>query len=276
MVLNKTHRKNLQSGLTLVEMIVVCAIVGLISATVMFNYSDFRQGIDTRNLAEETALTIRKAQTYATSSRKIYTSNDDAMTPDNSIRSFGIVFSTNAAPIEAYYPYAKGFTIYAALPTTSDPNSPKYFYDTSGTCSPTTGFGIMQNSECLEYFSITNAAHISNLEVYTSSGWQSLASGINLNIIFHRPTPDADICAISGGSGCMSGVSAARITIVSENGKIQKTVTVWNTGQIAVDSVVQSATNTGGLDCQINDPRIECANNNLSDGNNGCLKKGGC
>jgi prepilin-type N-terminal cleavage/methylation domain-containing protein len=254
MAINLFIKKNKQQGFTLIEMIVVCAIVGVISATVMFNYSDFRQGIDTRNLAEEMALTVRKAQSFATSSRRI----SDAQ--GEKIKAFGIVFSLQATHTTQYSPYAKGFLFYAAKAfKPQGATVDQYTFTNLGTanCNPNT-FGITLGTECLEYFSITNQVSTTKLEVFTGGSWSPIASNAQLQIMFFRPTPDATICSVTGFTQICEGNAAGRITISSQNGKMQKTITVWNTGQIAVDSVVQPA---ASLNCVPNDPRIECGTN---------------
>lgn len=251
-------------------MIVVLAIVGVISAVTMFNYGDFRQGVDTRNLAQEIALSIRKAQSYATSSKKLV--SGDSGYPDDIIRSFGIVFSTTpTVPTDFGFPYNKGFTLYAALPVDGTPSGAKYFSDSGGVCGGNTFAGISLGTECLEYFTITSPVSVTKLEIFTSGGWTTIPQNESLSIIFQRPTPDAEICYRNGMS-CTPGVSAGRITTTSQNGKIQKTITVWNTGQIAVENVVQPP---ASLNCVQNDPRIECANGGGL-GDDVCFKKGGC
>lgn len=258
-----------QKGFTLVEMIMVLAIVGVMSAITMFNYGDFRQSIDTRNLAQEMALSIRKAQSYATSSKKLV--SGDSGYPDGIIRSFGIVFSTATMQPEIGFPYSKAFTLYAALPVDGMPTGPKYFFDSGNVCGGNSFAGISLSTECLEYFTITSPVSVTKLEIFTSGGWSAIPQNEDLSIIFHRPTPDAEIC-FRAGTTCTPGVSAGRITVTSQNGKIQKRITVWNTGQIAVENVVQAA---AGLNCYPGDQRIECASDtNLND--TACNKKGGC
>ena len=238
MVLKNTTK---QKGFTLVEMIVVCAIVGVISAIVMFNYSDFRQAIDTRNLAEELALTIRKAQTYATGSQGVFD------TDGNKVNSFGMVFSTDTNSGGGFAPSAKNFTLFAALPISARGSTVQqnaYSFNTGDSCNPTKN-GISLSTECLESFAITYSASISNIEFYdNNNGWVGLPASAYANVIFNRPVPDAYICSNSGamGSLCSSPASAIRLTITSQNGKIQKYVVVWNTGQISVESVPPPST----------------------------------
>lgn len=236
-IIFSTKHTSRQNGFTLVEMIVVLAIVGVISAVTMFNYGDFRQVIDTRNVAEEIALSIRKTQSYATSSKKLISNDSGYDEPNNYVRSYGVVFSaTPTVPADFGFPYNKGFTLYAALPADGTPTGAKYFFDSGGVCGGDTFAGISLGTECLEYFSITSPVSIKKIEIYTLSGWSTLQQNDELSIIFNRPTPDAEVCYRSG-TGCTPGVSAGRITIASQNGKIQKAITVWNTGQISVETV---------------------------------------
>lgn len=52
------------SGFTLIEMIVVIAIVGLLSTVTLTNYRDVSERISLENLAQQIAIVIRQAQVY--------------------------------------------------------------------------------------------------------------------------------------------------------------------------------------------------------------------
>ena len=87
-------KKNSEQGFTLVEFIVVLVIFSIMSGTSLFNYNRYQNNIETTNIAQDIALTIRQAQVYGISaSSEILpqiNSNDLNLVQDKSIRGFAI------------------------------------------------------------------------------------------------------------------------------------------------------------------------------------------
>lgn len=217
---NKQLNRARQSGVTLIELIVVMAIFTLISSVLLFNYSDFSTNVSIRNLSQDIALTVRKVQTYATSVHSI--TNNTMDTRD--FPSYGISFSLDETS-GAFEPNKKRFVIFADIPDVPG-GLPDKQYDSDGTCgSPAV------DSECLESFSITNSDSI--VEICTdATGCVSLGS---VDITFRRPVPDAIICyKQSFNDECQtSSISYVDLVLRSAKGLTRK-VSVWNTGQISV------------------------------------------
>lgn len=206
-----------QSGVTLVELIVVVAIVALISSVLMFNYSDFSTNVSLRGLSQEVALAIRKTQTYATS---VHNAGSD------SYPAYGISFSLQD-PVGAYEPSKKQFVLFADIPLGPDP-LPNRLYDTDGTCG-----APLSGAECTEELVITSGDSVVGIET-DRTGRVSTGS---VTITFRRPTPDASICYSYGGphDSCIpQTISYAKIFLQSAKG-VERVVTVWNTGQISVN-----------------------------------------
>jgi prepilin-type N-terminal cleavage/methylation domain-containing protein len=244
-----------QSGVTLIELIVVVAIFALVASVLLFNFSDFSTNVSIRNLSQEIALSIRKAQTYATSVQSI----DAANTSTTTYPAYGITFSVggkiegpqlveadvasgpqairpeaelSAEPvikrnIQAFTvspssPNQKQFILFADVPRTGD-TAGNRLYEDGGSCG-----AIGQGNECVESFTIKSADRIVALCTDLTD-----CSAKQVNIIFRRPAPDADICVVEGGN-CRSD-KASYVKIVLESAKgLQRTVSVWNTGQISV------------------------------------------
>ena len=57
-------RKNNQSGFSLMELLVVVAILGIIMSTSLFSYDQFGKDVELENSVYSMALAIREAQTY--------------------------------------------------------------------------------------------------------------------------------------------------------------------------------------------------------------------
>ena len=92
-------KKNNEQGFTLIEFIVVLVIFSIMSGTSLFNYIEYRNNIQTTNVAQDVALTIRQAQVYGISasdgfdSEDVFASNNDNtinIIDDRSIRGFAI------------------------------------------------------------------------------------------------------------------------------------------------------------------------------------------
>jgi len=100
----KNYSKQQQKGMTLVELLVVLSIFALITGLIMFDYGSFKSATSTQNLANDIALSVRKAQSYAIGVRGVgatfqyghgihfTTDNDDSNNLAGSNKSF-ILFS---------------------------------------------------------------------------------------------------------------------------------------------------------------------------------------
>jgi len=60
-------KKNNERGFSLVEFIVVLVIFSIMSGTSLFNFNRYKNNIETTNVAQDIALTIRQAQVYGIS-----------------------------------------------------------------------------------------------------------------------------------------------------------------------------------------------------------------
>jgi prepilin-type N-terminal cleavage/methylation domain-containing protein len=211
--------KHGQAGVTLIELIVVVAIFGLVSSVLLFNYSDFSSNVSVRNLSQEIGLAIRKAQSYATSVRTV----DAVGTNSSQYPAYGINFSLeNGISSDDYLSDQKQFILFSDLDQGQQVGN--NFYDSNGkSCgTPTT------DDECVEGFLINTADRITQLCTNLTG-----CGAKQVNIVFRRPSPDADICVVESGSCRSDKADYASIVIESAKG-LTKTVTVWNTGQISV------------------------------------------
>lgn len=80
--------KNQQAGFSLIEMLVVVSIFTIVTAVVLANLPSFRDQSSLDLVAQEVAIQIRGAQTYAMSS--LYDTNPEAL--DTSLLAYAIVF----------------------------------------------------------------------------------------------------------------------------------------------------------------------------------------
>jgi prepilin-type N-terminal cleavage/methylation domain-containing protein len=223
MVTKKTQlKKRLQRGVTLIEMLVVVAIFSIVASILLFNYSDFSTNVSLRNLTQDIALSLRKAQTYATSVQSLPNGASTTEFP-----SYGMTFSADAITTP-FVPHSKQFVFFADILDGVSQNTKTY--QSTGTCgSPAVG------NECVEAFTITTGDKIISL-CYDNNGTYTCSSTGALDITFNRPSPDAVICfkpAGYGGTCATTASSHAEVILESPKG-VTRSVLIWNTGQIAV------------------------------------------
>lgn len=223
--MKKNLFKKKQAGITLIEMLVVIFIFVLVAGVLMFNYSSFQTNVSVRNLAQDIALAIRKGQTYATSVRIA----DTGTFSTDAFSGYGVSFSTDSSLNfnKKYSVYNKQFILFADSPL-GNTNKGDRLYQGGNVCGTPT-----PTEECIEANTITTADKIVQL-CYQIDSQPTLCNAKTINIIFRRPVPDADICVDTGTGGCrIEKISNASIVLESAQ-KQQKTISIWNTGQISV------------------------------------------
>jgi prepilin-type N-terminal cleavage/methylation domain-containing protein len=212
------------AGFTLVEMLIVVAIFAIVATILLFQYSNFNTTIAVRDLAQEIGLSIRKAQTYATSVRSV---DGGGGILSDTFPAYGITFSTATTAQKPYDPTATSFTLFVDASPTSDTRTNNQFDNNDGTCGTPS-----VNDECIEQFGITAGDTIQSLAV-TKNGVQTTVPTVD--VVFHRPNPDAVICVPDGSPDCASSIyDGLVITVVSPKG-VTRTIMVWNTGAIDVN-----------------------------------------
>lgn len=200
-------KKQSRQGLTLIELIVVIFIFAVVSSILIFNYSDFSTNISVRNLSQEVALSIRKAQTLATSVQ-----GGDPVNPFSATTGYGIYVSL--AEQVRFGGGEKSFVLFR------DINNDGLYNQTTQSC----GVPTIEN-ECLERFLITTGDVIHRICVDDVCDAQTGAI-----LYFRRPNPDARLYFDTNASSLRSRID---IELMSAKG-MKKTVRVWNTGQIGV------------------------------------------
>lgn len=219
-----------QNGFTLVEMVVVLAIFGVITTTVLFNYGQFRTTVSLENLAQDIALSIRKTQSYASSVRGVQLA-PSPLGETVQFPGYGIHFNLPSGVSTNFGGSSKAFAVFADLSAAwGIPGDGKYNDDAGATIC---GTNLGPGNECVEYITITTADKISKI-CTTSNGTTTCGtSNIALDILFIRPKIEPTFCLMSGSTSCSgSTISKASIEVTSALGDT-KTITIWNTGQIS-------------------------------------------
>ena len=215
-------------GVTLVELLVVIFIFVIISGITIFNYGRFNTSLSIQNLADDIALSVRKAQGYAIGVHSAGTGGVFTI-------GYGIHFTVNPAIVGNIYSGTnKSFIVFSDMGVTQN----KMYDYSAATCgSPSVG------NECLEALNITSTDKISGIKYYTTSLIDGSTGfpGATMDIVFKRPNPEPVFCykTAIGNPSCdfSSTISYAQIILLSGDGSgTTKTITISNSGQISVSS----------------------------------------
>jgi len=174
--------KNKNSGFTLVELLVTISIFVILTGIVVFNQGKFNSTILLTNLAYDTALNIREAQTYGV--------NVKEFNGENKFVPYGVHFSTTD-PL-----YYKSFILFADLDYTPATETSDGIYNgPDGNSTP--DYSKCEIDEgCVSRYNIQRGSYILALckgEVLPGEKkCQNDADIItSLNIVFKRPNVDA-------------------------------------------------------------------------------------
>lgn len=231
--------------MTFLELIVVLGIFGAISATVLFNYSDFSSNVHLQNLAQDIALQLKKTQTDAISGR-IPTLSDAqepnilSLTPPEWVPSYGLAFTTiqsNKLPTTPPNKNGRTFIYYFNSFDDSDGGNPptifQDFFDFEvGTYQ---GCGNGPQSECLDEINITSGDFIDeicfNFSIISPDGVCDGVSAEHAYISFTRPRGNANIMSTDMAPDNHKDNVYLRLTS-SKGG--HKYITIWQSGYISI------------------------------------------
>ncbi len=152
----------LNRGMTYVELIVVLSIGAVLSSVVLFNYRDFQNKIDMKNLASDLASQIIEMQ-RASISGKIPT---HTIPPDNWRPSYGVYFNQELSNSTFY--------------TFTDMYEQDKRLESVDPCP-----GV----ECMSRIDITKGNRINNIYIQYNNG--NNEKPVDLNITFTRPNSGA-------------------------------------------------------------------------------------
>jgi prepilin-type N-terminal cleavage/methylation domain-containing protein len=221
---NKYNFKNstYQSGMTLVELVVVLTIFVIVTGLTIFDYRNFRTNISIQNLANDISLSIRKAQSYAIGARVT------GITFNNG---YGVHFTSANSAESALSGSNKSFIIFVDGIITGIQDKIYAYNLTDLVCGTA--------NECNEVLSITTTDKID--AIYLNDSVTPIADTSALDISFLRPNPDARFCyrPVAINLYCDNTTSITNAKIQISNGETDtnkriKTITIWNTGQISV------------------------------------------
>ena len=195
-----------RGGFTLIEMLVVLAIIGVITGIMFSSQSSFNKSLVLANTAYDIALTIRSAETFGLGSRA----------------------SGNITNVGYGVHFTKGNSFILFADTDPSPNSsnchnlPPSGNSSAPDAKPGDCKYTVGNDSLIQTYTIGNGMTVSGLCA------DSTCSISSLDIVFARPNPDAFIRANGVGT---TAYSKACITITSSQGGSHY-ITVTTAGQI--------------------------------------------
>ena len=176
--------ESFRRGFTLVELLVTISIFVILTGVVLFNQNKFNSTILLTNLAYDTALTIRQAQTYGINIKEF---NTGAGTDASKFIPYGVHFETGANN--------KSFILFADLSYDATSETTGGTYVVPDVTNPVDVSTCQLGKGCVTRYSIKRGNYISGLCVNSDSTTDGDCTKASLDIVFQRPNPDAIIQA---------------------------------------------------------------------------------
>ncbi len=223
------HKNKYNGGVTMIELLVVIFIFMVISGITIFDYGKFKSSQSVQNVADDIALSVRKAQGYAIGVHSATTGSFDV--------GYGAHFTLKTTAVGNQYSGTnKSFVLFADMGDASTTTQDKMYNYNNATCG-TSSIG----NECIESLTISGTDKIKGMRYYVSGAWVDVTSTVDgtLDIVFKRPNPEPIFCyktTVSKTScDAKAGISAVEIIISSGTvPETNKTITISNSGQISV------------------------------------------
>ena len=207
-------KKQNQKGFTLVELLVTITIFVILTGIVLWNQSKFNSTILFTNLAYDTALTVRQAQTYGMNIKEF---GKDNFVP------YGVHFDKSAP---------KSFILFADLTYDATLETNTGIYEASG-LDPMDLSRCQAEKGCVNRYNIKSGNYIKDickgdvgLGVKVCTAGDSISK---LDVVFKRPDPDAHMKTATGDTEYI----VATIILGNPDGSVKK-VRVRNNGLIEI------------------------------------------
>ncbi len=216
-----------QRGFTLVEMMVVIAIIGFVTVVAITGQNDFNKSLTLTDTAYTVALSVRQAQTYGLSSRVFsgatnagYGTRFDAATP-NTYLLFSDISKVNYPAVPTYCPMGT-----AGQPDAKPGNCR---YDASGS-------EMVQNYTFSRGFTITQLCGRDTGGGRRCSDDTQTAPLTSIDILFVRPNTTSVVTGTTAGGSLQ--LRDAMLKLSAPNNAAARYICVSQAGQVSVATTI--------------------------------------
>lgn len=216
-LVNRVHKNSFLRGFSLVELIVVLAIIVVITTITLVGHTNFNKTLLLTNTAYTVALSAREAQSYGLSSRRFSTSSNAG---------YGVHFTGSSNTYKLFSDILNTATkpSWCATGTPGAPDAKpgncRYDSTTEDVRTYTLNRGYTITDVCGTDTSLTKRC--------TSTGYLS-----SVSVVFMRPNTETVITGVTSG-GSTIRLSCATIRIRAPGSTNEKCVLVSSVGQISV------------------------------------------
>lgn len=206
-------------GFTLVEMLVVLAIITVITMIVVTGQSNYNKTLLLTDTSYSVALSARQAQSFGLGSRKYGSVQNPG---------YGLHFS-NATP--ASYTVFADIANTLAAPANCPIGTPGTPEQKPGNCRYDTTDGVVNTYTFSRGFTVKQFCGKTGLTRYCSTDAAPLTT---LDMVFTRPNTSTTISGLVNGS-ILTSFSCAEITLTDQSKQATRTVRISSLGEISVN-----------------------------------------